>query len=103
MRTRFWIPVLFLTLAMGVAVEPSDAQIAELPTRVETKLTPPLPVPFGPGEYLEYDVKLGFLGKRGEGHMAVVGLDTVAFRVSGAGRSVRGSPLAGGRDPECGV
>ncbi len=40
----------------------------------------PLPVPFGPGERLEYDVRLGALGRRGQGHMSVVGVDTVRGR-----------------------
>jgi hypothetical protein len=38
------------------------------------------PVPFGPGELLEYDVRLGALGKRGHGHMAVIGVDSVRGR-----------------------
>lgn len=40
----------------------------------------PMPVPFGPGERLEYDVRLGALGRRGQGHMSVMGVDTVRGR-----------------------
>jgi len=53
------------------------AQTVELPNRVEANITPPAEVPFGPGEYLRYDVRLGALGKRGEGYMTVVGLESV--------------------------
>ncbi len=42
----------------------------------------PAKVPFGPGEYLEYDLRLGALGKRGQGHMAVLGLDSIRGRVT---------------------
>ena len=59
-----------------------EAQSAALPTRVEPRIVPPVPVPFGPGERLEFDVKLGFLGKRGEGFMAVNGLETVRGRTT---------------------
>jgi hypothetical protein len=82
MRRLFPAFLLLIVSMMGVAAQPAFGQIAELPTRVEPRITPPLPVPFGPGELLEYDVKLGFLGKRGEGHMAVVGLDTVRGRTT---------------------
>jgi len=41
-----------------------------------------MPVPFGPGEYLKYDVRLGALGRRGEGYMQVVGLDSLRGRTT---------------------
>lgn len=41
---------------------------------------PPMAVPFGPGERMEYDVRLGALGRRGEGYMEVIGVDTVRGR-----------------------
>ncbi len=54
------------------------AQSTGLPaTRVEPRIEAPTAVPFGPGELLHYDVRLGALGKRGEGYMEVVGLDSV--------------------------
>lgn len=53
------------------------AQIPEMMGPVSTKIESPMKVPFGPGERLEYDVKLGFLGKKGEGFMSVDGLDVV--------------------------
>lgn len=59
-----------------------QGQVPGLPTRVEPKVVPPMQVPFGPGERLDYDVKLGFLGKKGEGYMAVVGLDSVRGRLT---------------------
>ncbi len=59
-----------------------QAQVAGLPTRVEARTTPPLAVPFGPGERLEYDVRLGALGRRGEGYMHVVGLDSIRGRTT---------------------
>lgn len=35
------------------------------------------PVPFGPGERMTYEVKLGFIGKVGKGSMEVTSIDTV--------------------------
>src|SRR5688572_32129468 len=35
------------------------------------------PVPFGPGERMTYEVKLGFVGKVGKGSMEVTSIDTV--------------------------
>lgn len=40
------------------------------------------PVPFGPGERLGYEVKLGVFGTVGQGAMEVVGVDTVRGRPS---------------------
>jgi hypothetical protein len=59
-----------------------SGQVSALPDRVEPKIEPPMAVPFGPGEYLRYDVRLGFLGRRGEGYMQVVGLDSVRGRLA---------------------
>lgn len=59
-----------------------SAQSAGLPTRVEPKMVPSLAVPFGPGEDLKYDVRLGALGKRGEGRMTLVGLDSVRGNIT---------------------
>ncbi len=53
-----------------------SGQVSELPGRVTTSVTPPAAVPFGPGEVLEYQVKLGPFSV-GDGHMTVMGLDTV--------------------------
>jgi hypothetical protein len=53
-----------------------SGQVSELPGRVTTSIAPPAPVPFGPGEILRYQVKLGVFSV-GEGHMTVVGLETV--------------------------
>ena len=57
-------------------------QIPEIATPVTTRIDPPQRVPFGPGERLEYDVKVGFLGKRGEGFMEVGPLETVRDRTT---------------------
>lgn len=68
---------LFWALAGSFLSPQLPAQSLDLPVRVEPRIAPAAPVPFGPGEYLRYDVRLGALGKRGEGYMQVVGLDTV--------------------------
>ena len=57
--------------------EALSGQIPELMGPVSTNIDPPVEVPFGPGERLEYDVKVGWLGKRGEGFMEVGSLETV--------------------------
>lgn len=66
-----------LPVAFALGGTPLPAQVTGLPTRVEPRLAPAASVPFGPGELLRYDVRLGALGRRGEGHMQVLGLDTV--------------------------
>lgn len=80
---RFLVPFMAAVLMGGPG---ASGQVNGLPTRVEAKVLSPAPVPFGPGERLTYDVKLGALGRRGEGHMEVVGLDSVrgntAYHVS---------------------
>lgn len=51
-------------------------QIPELAGPVTAMIEPPMEVPFGPGEDLVYQVKLGVFSV-GEGHMQVIGLDSV--------------------------
>jgi hypothetical protein len=72
--SRLLLPFPLAFAAVGPAL---PAQVNRLPTRVEPRLEAAAAVPFGPGEFLRYDVRLGALGRRGEGHMQVVGLDTV--------------------------
>ncbi len=77
MRLRFaglLIPVL---LAPFLGANELWAQVNRLPTRVEPRIEAPAEVPFGPGEFLRYDVRLGALGRRGEGHMEVMSLDSI--------------------------
>jgi hypothetical protein len=78
-------PVPFLlSFLVGFAVCGAHlrGQVSRLPTRVEPRLAAPAVVPFGPGEKLTYDVRLGALGRRGQGHMEVVGLETVRGRTA---------------------
>jgi hypothetical protein len=77
MRPRLPRLLLPFSLAFSLAGPTLLGQVSRLPTRVETRLAAPAAVPFGPGELLQYDVRLGALGRRGEGYMQVVGLDTV--------------------------
>lgn len=78
MNRRFLLQVsLVWTLGFMPLGSNLPAQSLDLPTRVEPRITPPADVPFGPGEFLRYDVRLGALGKRGEGYMRVVGLEDV--------------------------
>ena len=72
--SRLLLPFSLAFVALGPAL---PAQVSRLPTRVEPRLAAAAAVPFGPGELLRYDVRLGALGRRGKGHMQVVGLDTV--------------------------
>jgi hypothetical protein len=62
--------------AAVLGVVPAAAQVPDLPTRVTANIKPPLPAPFGPGELLTYEVKVGFFTV-GRGHMQVVGLESV--------------------------
>jgi hypothetical protein len=77
MRLRLGAPLLPLLLAPGLLGSDLDAQVNPLPTRVQPRLAAPAEVPFGPGEFLQYDVRLGALGRRGEGHMEVLSLDSI--------------------------
>jgi len=81
-KTQLPILVAFLIGLLGFDREVLPGQIPELMGPVTTQIAPPMRVPFGPGELLEYDVKLGFLGKRGQGFMAVNGLETVRGRTT---------------------
>lgn len=67
---------LFLLLASLSGPGSLFAQIPELLGPVTTQIDPPAKVPFGPGEHLVYKLKLGPFSV-GEGHMEVVGLDSV--------------------------
>jgi hypothetical protein len=82
MNARFPV-LLFLTL--GLLVSDSQGawgQVPEILGPVEPNVRSPAAVPFGPGERLEYEVKVGWLGKRGEGFMSVDGLQTVRDRTT---------------------
>jgi hypothetical protein len=59
-----------------------SAQSTPLPTRVTARVIPPAAVPFGPGEDLVYDVRLGALGRRGEGRMTLLGLEEVRGKMA---------------------
>jgi hypothetical protein len=74
MRANLLVPFSLLALLGGPNLL---AQVSGLPDRVEPRLAASAEVPFGPGEVLDYDVRLGALGRRGQGQMAVVGLDSV--------------------------
>jgi len=82
MRLRLPCVSSLLLLALGAADSGVWGQVTGLPTRVETRVEAPMPVPFGPGEYLKYDVRLGALGRRGEGYMQVVGLESLRGRTT---------------------
>jgi hypothetical protein len=80
---RVLAPLLALLLpALFGCQEALSAQVSDLPGRVTTNIASPAAVPFGPGERLDYDVRLGALGRRGQGYMAVVGLDTIRGRTT---------------------
>jgi len=82
MKRAFVLFAALLLVSLPSRGDALDAQSVGLPTRVEARVVPPLPVPFGPGERLEYDVKVGVLGKRGQGFMAVEGLEVVRGRTT---------------------
>ncbi|MBI4539834.1 MAG: DUF3108 domain-containing protein [Gemmatimonadetes bacterium] len=54
----------------------AGAQVVRTLPRDGASLQPPAPVPYGPGETLEYRVKLGAV-TAGQGSMSVLGIDTV--------------------------
>ena len=68
-----------LVLGWGLSL---SAQSAQLPDRVTARVIPPAAVPFGPGEDLIYDVRLGALGRRGQGRMSVLGLEEVRGKMT---------------------
>lgn len=76
MNTRPSFLVFFLAAFLGLGGESLPGQIPELMGPVTTQIQPPMRVPFGPGEHLIYKMKLGFLPV-GEGHLEVIGLDSV--------------------------
>ena len=76
MRVRASFLAPFLLTLMVFGGEGLPAQIPELTGPVTTNIKPPARVPFGPGEHLVYKLKLGPFSV-GEGHMQVVGLDSV--------------------------
>jgi len=67
---------LLLVALLGVEGQAVAGQIPELLGPVKPQIEPPARVPFGPGEHLVYNLKLGIFSV-GEGHMEVVGLDSV--------------------------
>ena len=76
MKTRLPILVALLSGLLGFDGEALAGQIPELMGPVTAKIAPPMEVPFGPGEHLTYQLKLGVFSV-GEGHMEVIGLDSV--------------------------
>jgi hypothetical protein len=82
MKVRVLLSVALLTGLVGFGREALPGQIPDLGGPVTTKLEPPMAVPFGPGERLEYDVRLGWTGKKGEGFMAVGDLESVRGRTT---------------------
>ena len=76
MNTR--IPVLAALLfgTVGLQGPAYQGQIPQLTGPVTAHIEPPMKVPFGPGEDLTYQVKLGVFSV-GEGHMQILGLDSV--------------------------
>ena len=76
MKTRIPALVVLLSVLLGLDGEALPGQIPELMGPVTTQIEPPVRVPFGPGEHLTYKLKLGVFSV-GEGHMEVVGLDSV--------------------------
>lgn len=69
------------TMMSGLVPLAASAQEAEEEGADSVFVVPPVDssaarVPFGPGEHLTYKVKVGIFGA-GEGHMSIVGLDTV--------------------------
>jgi len=75
-KTRLPILVALLSGLLGFDGEALAGQIPELMSPVTAKIAPPMEVPFGPGEHLTYQLKLGVFSV-GEGHMEVIGLDSV--------------------------
>lgn len=82
MRTRLPFLLALFTSFLVLDGEALPGQIPELMGPVSPRTESPMKVPFGPGERLDYDVKLGFLGKKGEGFMSVDGLETVRGRTT---------------------
>lgn len=66
-----WLNLMGATLLLAT-LAPVSAQ-----TTVSAAKPSYAPVPFGPGERMTYEVKLGFIGKVGKGSMEVTSIDTV--------------------------
>ncbi len=85
MKRSLFLKAALTLLMMAFGGASAGAQVAEIPGRVTARIAPPAPVPFGPGELLTYQVKLGPFSV-GRGHMQVEGLETVrghlSYRVS---------------------
>ncbi len=76
------LPALGSLVLLAAAFAALGGQVQEAPTRPVAGAAGPASVPFGPGERLEYDVRLGALGKRGQGHMSILGVDSVRGRLA---------------------
>ncbi|HEX7120364.1 MAG TPA: DUF3108 domain-containing protein [Longimicrobiales bacterium] len=68
---------LIASSAQAVAQTPIGRPVAAEEPKPEPTVAP---VPFGPGERLGYQVRLGIFGEVGEGAMEVVGVDTIHGR-----------------------
>lgn len=79
-RRSAWAGPLLLasTLLLGTAAAPPRESAAQEGARNGTGATDPtaMPVPFGPGERMEYKVNLGLIDV-GQGYLEVAGVDTV--------------------------
>jgi hypothetical protein len=82
MRSRILLSAGLLAGLLGLGVEILGAQVVGRSSRAEIPSTAPMAVPFGPGEDLRYDVRLGFLGRKGRGHMKILGIDSVRDRTT---------------------
>jgi hypothetical protein len=67
----------FALLVWAAVAGPLGAQGLELP--MADRVAEPAPTPFGPGERMEYQVKLGVMSV-GNGHMEVHGIETIRGR-----------------------
>jgi hypothetical protein len=76
MRPRLPFLLLCLPGLFALKADHLPGQIPELSGPVTARIKSPMKVPFGPGEDLVYQVKLGIFSV-GEGHMEVIGLDSV--------------------------
>ena len=81
MRTSLSLLLALSLAVLGWDTEPLAGQVPEMLGPVTAKIESPAAVPFGPGERLEYEVKVGFLA-RGEGYMSVNELEAVRGRTT---------------------
>ena len=82
MRLRPVALALLLPLVGVLGAESLSGQRTDASRRAQPQSRPPMAVPFGPGERMEYDVRLGALGRRGDGYMEVISVDTVRGRAA---------------------